>query len=161
MRTPRARGLSGAVRLAASGTDEILSVPKPPPDLLLERQKQRQQSPGLPIPRREEACSAYSEHSRLILLGRGQPAECCAEPHFLGEAGSDRDELCSANPRGPRRQRPDNPAIGSNVDTAKPSARFARINGSLRSSHSRALFRPSSNSSWRNSGDVLNLLEAS
>jgi hypothetical protein len=29
------------------------------------------------------------------------------------------------------------------------------------SSHSRAFFRPSSNSSWRNSGEVLNLLEAS
>jgi hypothetical protein len=62
---------------------------------------------------------------------------------------------------GLRHQRPDKPAIGSNVDTAKPSARFARISGSFRSSHSRAFFRPSSNSSCRNSAEQLNLLDAS
>ena len=41
------------------------------------------------------------------------------------------------------------------METAKPSARLARISGRVRFSHSRAFFRPSSNSSWRNSGEVL------
>jgi hypothetical protein len=57
--------------------------------------------------------------------------------------------------------RPESPSCGSNVDTASPCARFARISGSLRASHSRALARPSSNSSSMNQGVALNLLDAS
>ena len=58
-------------------------------------------------------------------------------------------------------QRPDRPACGSKVDTDTPSARFARITGSLRASHSRAFARPSSNSSRRNQGVAFSLLDAS
>jgi hypothetical protein len=106
------------------------------------------------VPSEHLGCSAVMAPIR-------QPARRCTKPHFRREVCRDAPSRALPSRCGSCCQRPDKPAMGSNVETAKPSARFARISGNLRSSHSRAFFWPSSNSSWRNSGEVLNLLDAS